>query len=167
MEHLVRGDRVLDPGNLRELRPRAGGDEDELRVDLVSVELRAVRSGDGSVSFEDVDLVGLERLTIEPAETRYFREHVVAQGRPVERCAGELPAEAARVLQVFREMRAVDEQLLRHAAAHDAGAADPMLLDDRNLCTQPGRDARGAHAARSGADDQQVIVDSSTHERDL
>lgn len=105
----------------------------------------------------------LQRLPVQAAESRHLGEHVVAQRRPVERGAGELPAEASRILQVFREVRAVDEQLLRHATAYDAGAADLVLLDDGNFGAVPRSDARGTHAARAGADDQQVEVEWCTH----
>ncbi len=71
-----------------------------------------------------------------------------------------VPAEAARVGQILGEMGAVDEQLLGDAAADDAGAADFMLLGDRNLRAMGRGDARGADAARAGADHEQIIVEA-------
>ena len=76
-------------------------------------------------------------------------EHIVAQHRPVEIAVADVPAEAARVLQILGEMRAVDEQLLGHAAADDAGAADAILLGDRDPRAMRGRNPRGANPARS------------------
>ena len=55
-------------------------------------------------------------------------------------------------------MGAVDEQFLGHAAADHAGAADPIFLGDGDAGAVRGRDPRRAHAARAGADDEQVIV---------
>ena len=70
----------------------------------------------------------------------------------------DLPAETARVLQILGEMGAVDEQFLGHAAADHAGAADPIFLGDRDPRAVRGRDPRRAHAARAGADDEEVII---------
>ena len=57
-------------------------------------------------------------------------------------------------------MRTIDQQLLGHAAADDAGPADAKLLGDRHLGAVPGGDAGGTNATRSGADDEQIIVES-------
>ena len=65
----------------------------------------------------------------------------------------------ARILQILGKMRAVNEQLLGHAAADDAGAADPMLLGHRNARAMRRGDARGADPARPGTDDEQVEVE--------
>src|SRR3546814_12479907 len=56
-------------------------------------------------------------------------------------------------------MRAVNEQFLGHAAADDTGAADPILLRHRDARAVRGRDTRGADAARTRADDDEIIVE--------
>ena len=81
------------------------------------------------------------------------------QCRPVEVRLADRPAEAARILEVVGEAAGVDEQLLGHAAADDAGAADAILLRDGDLGAVAGRDARRAHAARAGADHEQIVVE--------
>src|SRR3990172_12544687 len=63
-------------------------------------------------------------------------------------CVGELAAIAA----------AIDEQLLRHAAADHAGAADAILLGDADARAELGRQPRRADPARARADDEQVVV---------
>ena len=79
------------------------------------------------------------------------------QGAPVE-LRLDLPAIAARRLEVLGEHGAVVHQLLRHAAADHAGAADPVVLADRD----PGPIARGpagaGHAAGTAADHDQIEV---------
>src|SRR3546814_19657311 len=55
-------------------------------------------------------------------------------------------------------MRAVDQQLLGHATANDAGAADAIFLRHRDLRAMGRRHAGSPHAARSRADDEQVEV---------
>src|SRR3546814_17058160 len=56
-------------------------------------------------------------------------------------------------------MRAVNGQFLGHAAANDAGAPDPILFCYGNARAVRGGDARGADPARTGADDEEIIVE--------
>ena len=74
------------------------------------------------------------------------------------RGALDAPAEALRVLELVAEAAGVDQQLLGHAAADHAGAAEAVLLGNRHLGAVAGGDARRAHAARAAADDEQVEV---------
>src|SRR6185295_12938505 len=55
-------------------------------------------------------------------------------------------------------MRRMDEELLRHAAADDAGAADLVLHGDGDPRPVSGAKARGADAAGAGADEVEVVV---------
>ena len=68
------------------------------------------------------------------------------------------PAVARRVGEVVAEVRGVDQQLLRDAAAVDAGAAQAVVLDHRGACAVARGAARAGHAARAAADHQQVVV---------
>ena len=79
---------------------------------------------------EDLDLVAVEDVGVDALEPLDLGEHVVAQGRPVELAARRPSSRSGRVLQILGEMGAVDEQLLRHAAADHAGAADLIFLGD-------------------------------------
>ena len=72
----------------------------------------------------------LQVADIDAAQPLDVAGDIVAQGRPVEAHALGHPAEADRVLERLGEMGGVDEELLRHAAADDAGAADLVLLGD-------------------------------------
>ena len=78
------------------------------------------------------------------------------QRRPVELRLGHRPAVAGCVLEFLGEARRIDQELLRHAAADHAGAADAILLGDHHARAVAGRNARGADAARSRADDKQI-----------
>ncbi len=102
---------------------------------------------------------------VKAAQPGDFALDIVAQGRPVERGPFDAPAEALGVGEFLREMAGVDEQFLRHAAANDAGAADPVLLRDRDARACTRRHARRTHAAGTAADDEQIIVEwqSSLH----
>src|SRR3546814_8593552 len=100
-----------------------------------------------------------ERLAVEALEPRYRREHIVAQPRPVEAAVGHVPAELAGVVNILREMGAIDEQLRGHAATDYAGAADALFLRHLDARAVRGSDTAGAHPARPGADDEQIIVE--------
>ena len=144
---------------IRQDRPGAGGDEDIFRRDFAAAgELDAVRTGHGRAFGDHLDLVAAERIFVEAFEPVDLAQHIVAQRRPFEPAIGHVPAKAARVLQILGEMRAIDEQLLGHAAANDAGAADAKLLGHRDLRAMPRCDAGGAHAARSCTDDEKVEI---------
>jgi len=75
---------------------------------------------------------------------------------PDERRVRRAPAVALRVLEFGPEARGIDQELLRHAAADHAGAADAILLGDHHAGAVARRDAGGPHAARSRADDEQI-----------
>src|SRR3546814_4698510 len=55
-------------------------------------------------------------------------------------------------------IRAVVLQLLGHATANDAGAADAIFLRHRDLRSECRRHAGSPHAARSRSDDEKVEV---------
>ena len=83
------------------------------------------------------------------------------QGRPVKGDVADGPAEAGGVLDLVLDMGADHEQLFRHTAADHAGAAHPVFLGDHHFGAVAGRDARGAHAARTAPDDEQIDVELS------
>ena len=87
-----------------------------------------------------------------------LRKHIVAQNRPVEALGRHVPTEHRGIVEVFGEMRAVNEQLLGDAAADHAGPADLIFLGDGDLRAMGRGDARGADAARSRTDHEQVEV---------
>ncbi len=155
---------MFGAGKLGHLRPGAGRDEDIFRGDELSTrQAQLVRPLDGRALAEDSDLVVVERLRVEPLEPVDIGEHMVAQHRPVEGEVRHIPAEAARVLDVLGEMRAIDEHLLGDAAADHAGAADPIFLRDRHPRAIAGRDPRRAHAARTRTDHEQVEIIVAHH----
>ena len=133
VKHLVRRDRMFAARKFGDEGPAAGRHQDAFGGEFGPVgEPYLLRTDDGRARLEDRNLVIIERLTVETFETRHFAQHIVAQPLPVEMAIGNVPAEMPRVLQIFCKVRPIDEQLLGHAAANDAGAADPMLLGDRN-----------------------------------
>ena len=68
------------------------------------------------------------------------------------------PAEAGRVLRPGAVFAGLHQQLLRHAADIDAGAAPEPFLGDADACAVPRGDAGTAHAGGTTADHEQVII---------
>src|SRR5262249_33095885 len=80
------------------------------------------------------------------------------QARPVKDGRRDGPAKPGSVGKRVSKLRAVDEELLWHAAPQYAGAADPALLDDRDACAVAAGAARGGDAARAGAKREHVEI---------
>ena len=104
---------------------------------------------------EDTRFHGLVRRNVAQAKHRKWNDdyHLL----PVV-LGLELPSEAAEVLLQFRRHSTVMAQLLRNAADIDTGAAPVTFLGDGDPRAVAGGKARAAHAARSAADDKQVII---------
>src|SRR6185437_13910548 len=81
------------------------------------------------------------------------------QRRPVEADLTDRPAEGAGVSEAVGEAAGVNEDLLWHAAADDAGSANAELLGDRDLGAVSSGDARRPRAAGARADDEQIVVE--------
>ena len=101
-------------------------------------------------------------MPLSRATSRWTLSRKVGQSNEV---PSTRPAKAFGVGEFFREMAGIDEEFLRHAAADDASAADPVLFGDRDARARARRHARRAHAAGTAADHEQIIVEwqSSLH----
>src|SRR5690606_15225710 len=161
VERFVGGDTVLDARAIRDLRVCAGCDENRLSTDFSLADANTVWARHDGTFVQYLDALILQRLSVQAADPSDLREHVVTQRAPIESGLVDVPAEASGVLEILGEMRSIDEQLLRYAAADDARAADAVFLRDGDLGAVSGRDARRAHATRTGADDEQIVVHGS------
>ncbi len=151
---------MLMPRTIGHMRPRAGGDQDDARGDRTAIgQPHRLWPGEGRALVEDFHRMAVQRVGIGLVEPVDLGQHIIAQPRPIKAQIGHIPAEIARVRQILGKMGAIDEQLLGHAAANDAGAADAEFLGNRHPRAVRGGDPRGAHPARSGANHEQVIVE--------
>ena len=161
MKRLVRGDRVLDAGDRAAgMRPAAGRDEDVRGAHMRpgAQETDRVRILDHRAALDDLDAGLLEVGAVGRLEPRDLLVLVGDERRPVEGRRRHRPAEARGIGELVGKPRGVDEELLRHAAADHAGAADPILLGDHHLGAVTRGDPGRAHAAGAGADDEEVDV---------
>ena len=161
VERLVRRDDVLEAGDLgAEMRRGAGGDQDRLGAHRLAGREQAhgVRVLEHGAALHDRDLGALQIGRVGRLEPGDLAVLVGDQRRPVERRLGQRPAVAGGVLELVGKARRIDQELLRHAAADHAGAADPVFLGHHDARAVAGRDPRGAHAARACTDDEQIDV---------
>ncbi len=143
---------MLDAGNVRHGRMPAGGDQDVLGGIAAAGNLHGVRIDQHAAALDDLDPAVLQHVDVDLLEPVELLVLGGDQRRPIEGRDRHVPAEAGGVGEGVRELRAVDEELLRHAAAQDAGAADAALLDDRHPRAIAAGAARRGDAAGAGAD---------------
>jgi hypothetical protein len=161
---LVRRDAVVPTGARREHRPAAGGDQDGLGREapfLLAVgglDVHPVLVQQTTVAAQHLDPGLLKKALVDPFQAVDLPVLVGDEARPVEGGLADLPAEAGSVLEVLVEVAGIDQELLGHAAADDAGAAVAVGLDNGHLGAGLRCHARRAHAARAAADDEEVEV---------
>ena len=161
MEHLVRGDGQLRPGNIGHEGTPAGGHQDVPGADLLPAgQPDGVGIDQHRAGVMDHHPGGGERAAIRRLQPVQLRLQHAAKSRPVEPAHRHIPAIAAGILHRLRKARGEDHQLFRHAPPDHAGAAHPAFLGQRHPCTALGTgDPRRAHPARPAADDEKIIVE--------
>ena len=163
MEGLVRRDRMFDAGNVRRHpNAAANGNQDLIRRDhpILTDQLNAVRIQKPGLGHDQLGPRLGQVGNIHPRKPSDLRIFARQKGRPV-KGRGLLrqgPAKALRSLESMAKFRGIDHELFGHAAANDAGTADPVLFGDRHPSAGHGRQSRRPHAARPGTDHKQVVV---------
>ena len=163
MKGLFRGDGVFDARHIvGQRRAAASGDQHLGCGDrfgfFFTLDLKRMGIEEPRGAMEQV-CAGLgEVVGVDPRQAGDLLVLAHQEGRPVEARAVDRPAEAAGELEVAAEGGGVDHQLLGHAAAHHAGAADPVFLGHRDLGPAHGRQPGRPHPAGPRADDEQVVV---------
>jgi hypothetical protein len=157
-QRVVRGNDMVDAMHRRQHRMPAGRNEDVGGRVALAVDLDRVRVHQPPAPFEELHLGIAEELAINAFESLDLLVLGVNEGRPVMYRGRDMPAEARRVGEGIGELRAIDQQLLRHAAADDAGAADPAVLANSDACAVAPGPSRCGNAARPGADGEKVEI---------
>ena len=150
MKGLVGGDAefVTGKGCMR-VRPSAGGDDDRLCRHRLSGLQQPDRMGidEFRARFQDLGIGAGETFLVEAFQPGDFNILGRHQLLPVEAAFADRPAETRRILEMLMELRGIDEELFRHAAADDAGAAVAILLGDRHFLAERGGDTGAAHTS--------------------
>ena len=157
-EGFVGADGVFATGNIGNLRPAAGGDQDAFSAVPLAVHFDGMRIDDARMPLEQTDAAVGQQIAVNAIEASDLAVLVGDQCRPVEIRFAQRPTETRGLLEVLGEMRAVHQQFFRYAADVDAGAAQVAALGDRNARTETCGEARRTHAAGTGADNEQVEV---------
>ena len=133
-------------------------DDDALGGDALAADIERVRIDEGGARLEDGGAGVVEQPlvdAVEPADLAVLRGD---QLRPVVRSLLDGPAEAGGILRPGAVFAGLHQQLLRHAADIDAGAAPEALLGDADACAMAGGDACATDAGGAAADDEEVEV---------
>ena len=160
---LVRGDGVLDAGDLRPVRPASGRHQDVLGADLApypvaEIDLHPVRVDQTRPTLEEFHTCAFEQPAVDSVQTLDLPVLVGDETRPVERGRSRGPAESRSFAVVVGKGRRTDEELLRHAADVHTRAAQVAGLGDCHPRAVAGSHPGGAHAARTCADHEKVVV---------
>jgi hypothetical protein len=161
VEGLVRGDGMLGARAPQvEGGQGAGGDEDGLGRDPAAVG-EAERMGVLELGAKGNELCAGWPPGCADVELVQAVDLAVLVGDQVGQSNAALSTSSRslrRILEGVAEGAGIDEELLRDAAADDAGAADAVLLGDGDAGAVLGGDAGGAHPAGACADDEEVVV---------
>ena len=160
---LVRGDGVLDAGDLRPVRPASGRHQDVLGADLAphpvaEIDLHPVRVDQTRPTLEEFHTCAFEQPAVDPVQPLDLPVLVGEETRPVESGLASRPAETGSLPVVVGEPRGAHQELLRHAADVHTRAAQVAGLGDCHPRAVAGRHPGGAHTARTCADHEKVVV---------
>ncbi len=157
---------MLVTGNLRDVRPAPGGDQDVPSRDLpgraVAVDVNRVRIDQPGMTVGHLHPAAHEQLLVHAVESCDLRTAVLLELRPVECRCRPLPAEAVRFLEGLGVVGRVAVELLGDAADVYAGSAEVRRaagLDQRHAGAAIRGHARRADPAAAPADDEQVSVE--------
>ena len=164
VEGLVRGDGVLDAGDLRPVGPASGRHQDVLGADLAphpvaEINLHPLHIDQTRPTLEELHACVFEQTAVDPVQTLDLPVLVGDEPSPVEGGRPRGPAESRSFAVVVGEGRRADEELLRHTADVHAGTPQVARLGDCHPCTVAGSHPGGANAARAGADHEKVVVE--------
>ncbi|MCY1359340.1 hypothetical protein D9M69_459050 [compost metagenome] len=157
-EGFVGADGELAAGDVGNLRPAAGGDQDVPGCAALAGDFHRVRVDQPGVAFQQGDAAVHQQIAVDAVEALDLAVLVADQGRPVEASLAQGPAEAFGLFEVIGKVRTVDQQLFRHAADVDAGAAQVAAFGDGHASPETGREARRTYTAGTGTYYEEVEV---------
>ncbi|MCY1174121.1 hypothetical protein D9M73_143100 [compost metagenome] len=157
-ERLVGADRVFLAGDVRNLRPAAGGDEDVGGAEALAIDLHRVRVANARVAFQQGHPAVHQQIAVDAVEALDFAVLVGDQLAPVELGIFQRPAKACGLLEVVGEMRAVDQQFFWHTADVDTGTTQVTACGNRHFCTKACGETRRTHTAGTGTNHEQIKI---------
>ena len=149
---------MLAPWNLRDLRPAAGGDQDVLGSEALTVNLHLMGIDQACMPFMQGHATVDQQVTIDAVEAVDLAILVGDQGRPIKVRLAQGPAKATGLLKIFGKMRAVHQQLLWYTADVHTGTTQVAALRHGHLGAKASGKARRANTAGTGANYIQVKI---------
>src|SRR5262249_37220364 len=169
-ERLLAGDDALavELPSRRQCRVGAGGDDDVVGAHLDAAALarrhrERVRAGQLRRALDDLDLAALEQRLHPAGELLHDPLLALEQPAPVDLGLADLDAELLGALDLLEEVGADDPRLGRDAAPVEARAAQLVLFDHRGLEAELRGADRGNVTARTGADDDDLMMTRVAH----
>ena len=126
--------------------------------DALAADIQRVRIDEHRAGVEDRGAGAVQQLAVDALQAGDLAVLGGDQLAPVMRPLVDGPAEAGGVVRPAAVFAGLHQQLLRHAADIDAGAAPEAFLGDADAGAVAGGDARAAHPGRAAADDEQIEV---------
>ena len=140
-----------DVGNLR---PAAGGDQDMFGGMTLTVDFNFIGAGYFRVTFDQGHTAVDQQVAINTVETIDLAVFVGDQGRPVKVGLTQAPAKPRGLLEIFSKVRAVHQQLFRHAANVHAGTAQIAAFCYSHFCAKTCGKTCSTHATRTRTNDK-------------
>ena len=144
--------------HIRNLWPAAGGNQYVFGAVALTAKLNTVCVDNTCMAFQQGHATVHQQVTVDAIEPFNFAVLVGDQGSPVEFRAAQCPAESLGLLEVLGEVRAVHQQLFRHTANVDTGAAQVAAFSNGHPRAEARSKARRTHTAGTGTDHKQVKV---------
>ncbi|MNF72792.1 hypothetical protein D3C84_547750 [compost metagenome] len=149
---------MLVPRNLRNLRPAAGRDQNIPGGKALAIDLDLMRIDDLRVPLMQGHAAVDQQVAINAIEAIDLAVLVGDQRRPVELRLIQAPAKTGSLLEVFGEVRTVDQQFFRHTADVHTGPAQIAAFGHGHFRTEPGGKPRSPHTAGTGANHIKVKI---------
>ena len=158
VEGVVGNDALIGARNVQPRGVAAGGDDDALGRHALAADIQGMWIDEHRSSIEDGCAGVVQQAAIDAVQPGDLPVLGGKQLGPVVRALLDGPAEAGGVIGKTAILAGLHQQLLRHAADIDAGAAPETLLRDRHAGAVAGGNAGTANTGRAAADDEEIVV---------
>src|SRR4029453_1797046 len=151
---------MLFAGKVRENGMGAGRDKDGFGGDgsVALAEMYRLPILERGAGHEAVYAGFLKDPCVDAVQAVDLAPDIADQGSPIELEIVASPTIVLCLRELGRVFAAIDEELLRNAAADHTGAADAVLLGNANLGAELGSKARRANSAGAPTDDELVVI---------
>ena len=145
---------MLAARDFRHVRPAAGSDQDMFGAVALAFDFDGMCIDQLRMRLQQGHAAVHQDAAIDAVQALNLAILVGDQGLPVEGRAVDGPAVALRLADVLSVVRTVDQQLLRHTADVDAGAAQVAALGDGHFRAKACSEARRTYATGTRTDDE-------------